>query len=101
MRAHGGPLGPASQGSKSGTPDAGKTIYRLPPSQLCYKKWSLRPQNGLERRVWQFFTICDKIQLLKVKIEKVTVILVLRSWDASCWAISGFAEKFVWGSMVK
>jgi hypothetical protein len=32
--------------------------------------------------VWQFYTIRDKNQLLKVKIEKVTVILVLRS--AAC-----------------
>ena len=48
------------------------------------QKWSLGPKNGLERRVWQFYTICDKNQLLKVKIEIVTVILVLISWDASC-----------------
>ena len=25
------------------------------------------PKNSLERRVWQFYTICDENQLLKVK----------------------------------
>jgi hypothetical protein len=33
------------------------------------------PKNYLERPVWQFYTICDKNQLLKIKIEKVTAIL--------------------------
>jgi hypothetical protein len=42
------------------------------------------PKNGLEERVWQFYIICDKIQLLKVKVDKVTVILVLNSWDVNC-----------------
>jgi hypothetical protein len=41
------------------------------------------PENGLERRVWQFYTICDKNQLLKVK-KKVAVIPVPKSWDISC-----------------
>jgi hypothetical protein len=31
------------------------------------KKWSLGPKNGLERRAWQLYTICDKNQLLKSK----------------------------------
>jgi hypothetical protein len=39
-------------------------------------------KNGLERRVSQFYTICDKNQLLNTNIEKVTAVLVLRSWDA-------------------
>jgi hypothetical protein len=39
----------------------------------------LGSKNGLERRVWQFYIICDKNQLLKVTIDKVTVILVPRS----------------------
>jgi hypothetical protein len=39
------------------------------------KKSLMGPKNGLERRAWQFYTICDKNQLLKVKTEKVTVIL--------------------------
>ena len=34
------------------------------------------PKNGLERRAWQFYAICDKNQGLKVKIDEVTVILV-------------------------
>ena len=34
------------------------------------------PKNGLERRVWQFYAICDENQGLKVKIDKVTSILV-------------------------
>jgi hypothetical protein len=42
----------------------------------------MEPKNVVERRVWQFYTICDRNQLLKTKNEKVTVILVLRSWDA-------------------
>jgi hypothetical protein len=37
------------------------------------------PKNGLERRVWQFYTICDENQRLTVKIDKVTAILALRS----------------------
>jgi hypothetical protein len=40
------------------------------------------PKNGLERRVSQFYTICDKNQLLNTNIKKVTAVLVLRSWDA-------------------
>ena len=42
-----------------------------------------------------------KNQLLKVKIAKGTVILVLRSTARLLQATSGFAQKFVWGSMVK
>jgi hypothetical protein len=42
------------------------------------------PKNGLERRALQFYTICDKNQVLKVKIDKVTAILVPRSGGASC-----------------
>jgi hypothetical protein len=37
------------------------------------------PKYRLERCVCQFYTICDKNLLLKIKIERVTVILVLRS----------------------
>jgi hypothetical protein len=40
--------------------------------------------GGLERRVWQFYTICDKNQLLNVKTEKVMAILVPRWLDLSC-----------------
>ena len=29
------------------------------PSQLC-SKWSPEPKTGIERHVWQFYTICDK-----------------------------------------
>jgi hypothetical protein len=35
-------------------------------------------KNGLERHVWQFYAICDKNLLLKVKIVKVMAILVPR-----------------------
>jgi hypothetical protein len=59
------------------------------------------PKNGLERRVWQFYTICDKNQLLKVKIAKVTAILVPRS---AVGQRSGAGDiglcAFVRGSMV-
>jgi hypothetical protein len=37
-----------------------------------------------KRRAAQFYTICDKNQLLNKNIEKVMAILVLRSWDVSC-----------------
>jgi hypothetical protein len=52
---------------------------------ISEKQWSLGPKNGLrlERRVWQFYTICDKNQLLKLKIDKVTAILVPRAGGAS------------------
>ena len=50
---------------------------------MLKQKWSLGPKNGLERRVWQFYTICDKNQGLKVKTDKVTAILVPRSGVAS------------------
>jgi hypothetical protein len=40
------------------------------------------PKNGLERRVSQFYTICDKNQRLDTNIGKVTAVLVIRSWDA-------------------
>ena len=35
--------------------------------------------DGLERRAWQFYTIWDENQGLKVKIDEVTVDLVPRS----------------------
>jgi hypothetical protein len=31
------------------------------------KKWSLVPKNVLERRVWQFYTICEKKSASKSK----------------------------------
>ena len=37
------------------------------------------PNNGLERRAWQFYTICDTNQGLKVKMDEVTAIPVPRS----------------------
>jgi hypothetical protein len=40
------------------------------------EKFSTGPENGLERRVSRFSTICAKNQVLKVKIDKVTVIRV-------------------------
>ena len=46
-------------------------------------KKSLGPKNGLERRVKQFYTICDKNHGLKVKIDEVTAILVPRSGGAT------------------
>jgi hypothetical protein len=42
------------------------------------RKWSPRPKNDLERRVSQFYTICDGDQLLNKNIGKVMAILVLR-----------------------
>jgi hypothetical protein len=36
----------------------------------------------VQKDVSQFYTICDKNQLLNTNIEKVTAVLVLRSWDA-------------------
>ena len=61
-------------------------FWRSPRHIFAQKKRSLGPKTGLERRVWQSYTICDKNQLLNEKKwdEKVTVILVLRSWNTSC-----------------
>jgi hypothetical protein len=42
-------------------------------SQL-FEKLSPGTKNGLERRVSRFSTICAKNQVLKLKIDKVTVI---------------------------
>ena len=50
------------------------------------KNGPLGCKTGLERRVWQFYTICDKNRLLKVKIEKVMAILVPRWLDFS-WQV--------------
>jgi hypothetical protein len=41
------------------------------------------PKNGLERRVSQFYTICDKNRLLNINIGKVMAILALRSCGRS------------------
>jgi hypothetical protein len=40
-------------------------------------KLSQGPKNGLERRVSQFYIVCDKNQLLNKNIGKVMEILVL------------------------
>jgi hypothetical protein len=37
-----------------------------------------------DRRVSQFYTICDKNQLQDKNVEKFLAILVPRSWDVSC-----------------
>jgi hypothetical protein len=52
---------------------------RVSAITLLTKKRSLGPKNGLERCVCQFYTICDKNQLLKVKNDKVAAVLVPRS----------------------
>jgi hypothetical protein len=52
------------------------SFWRLFPSKL-YRKWPPGPKNDLERRVSQFYTICDKNQLLNKNIGKVMAILVL------------------------
>ena len=59
----------------------GLFFFEAFPSQLC-RKWPPGPKNGIERRVSRFYTICDKNRLLNTNIEKVTAVLVLRSWDA-------------------
>ena len=51
--------------------------------------WELK--NVLERRAWQFYTICDKNRGLKAKIDKVTAILVLRSAAGQLQVTSGFS----------
>ena len=58
------------------------------------------PKNGLERRAWQSYAICDKNQGLKVKIDEVTVNLVPQIRAGQLQLTSGSAQKFVWGSMV-
>ena len=67
---------------------------------LLLKKRSLGLKNGLERRALQFYIICDKNQGLKVKIAKVTAILVPQIRAGQLQVTSGSAQKFVWGSMV-
>ena len=44
---------------------------------------------------------CECYRILKIKIEKVTEILVLRSAAGQLQVTSGSAGKFLWGSMVK
>ena len=66
---------------------------------LLYKKRSLEPKNGLERRVWQIYTICDKNQVLKVKIAKVTAILVPRSGGASSCSRHRALRKSLYGAV--
>jgi hypothetical protein len=57
------------------------------------------PENGLERRVWQFYTICDKKSASKSKkIDKVTAILVPRSGGASS-SLHGALRKSLYGSV--
>jgi hypothetical protein len=63
-------------------------------------KWSLGPKNGLGRRTWQFYAICDKNQGIKVKIDEVTANLVSRSGQPAAADKSGSAQKFVWDCMV-
>jgi hypothetical protein len=41
------------------------------------KKWSIT-----RNRETHLYTICDKNLLLNTNIEKVSAVLVLRSWDA-------------------
>jgi hypothetical protein len=70
----------------------------FPVITLLKKKWSMGPKNCLERRAWQFYTICDKNKGLKVKIDEVTANLVPRSGQASCswhWAL----RKSLYGAL--
>jgi hypothetical protein len=81
---------------------SGTATPRISPragADPLFKK-SLGPKNGLERRAWQFYTICDKNQGLKVKIGEVTAIPVHRSAAGQLQVTLGSAQKFVWGSMV-
>jgi hypothetical protein len=64
------------------------------------KKKSVGPENGLERRAWQFYAICDKNQGLKVKIDEVTANLVPDPGRPAAADRSGSAQKFVWDYMV-
>jgi hypothetical protein len=89
-----------TRGSKPGTPDAGKFCTGFPRHNFAIKKKGpLGPKNGLERRAWQFYTICDKNQGLNVKIDEVTTILVPQIWAGQLQVTSGSAQKFVWGSI--
>jgi hypothetical protein len=45
------------------------------------------PGNGLERHFSQFYTICDKNQLLNKNTGKVMAILVPGSWDVGCQVV--------------
>jgi hypothetical protein len=55
--------------------DAGQLPYKS-VFVITFRKMSPGPKNGIERRVSRFSTICAKNQVLKLKIDKVTVIRV-------------------------
>jgi hypothetical protein len=56
-------------------------------------------KNDLGRRAWHFYAICDKNQVLKLKIAKVTAILVPQIRAGQLQVTSGSAQKFVWDCM--
>jgi hypothetical protein len=82
-----------TRGSKPGTSGAGKFFTGFPRHNFAKKK-SMGPKNGLERRAWEFYTICDKIQDLKVKIDEG-----IDPGRPAAADRSGSAHKFVWGCM--
>jgi hypothetical protein len=45
----------------------GNFLRASPVNNFAENGPSLGPKNGLERRAWQFYAICDKNQGLKVK----------------------------------
>jgi hypothetical protein len=52
------------------------------------KKIPPAPKNGLERRIWQFYTIYDKNQLLNKNIKNDMTILIPRWLDFGCQVLS-------------
>ena len=64
------------------------------------------PKNGLERRPLRFSTICAKNQVLKINIEKVTVILrrkchywrtpPVRPYSCSTRVLSKFTHQYMY-----
>jgi hypothetical protein len=61
-----------SRGARAGA-------HRIWFSSKLFEKLSPEPKNGLESCVSRFSTICAKNLVLKLKIDKVTVIRVTKS----------------------
>jgi hypothetical protein len=91
--------------TQSYIPDTPAQVFRfLRISVITLLKWSMGPKNGLERRFWQFYTICDKNQGLHVKVGKFTAILVLGSTAGQVQATLALRKSLygaVWGAFRK
>jgi hypothetical protein len=72
-------------------------VFTTIAAKMIPRTWN---KNSLERRVPRFCTICDKNQLLKVKIDKVSAILVPSSGGSASCRRHRARRKSLYGSMV-